>query len=34
MSDLHRNNAAEWVMYAALLPLTLLVRLVARVRGK
>jgi hypothetical protein len=36
-SNLHRNNAAEWVMYIGLLPIIIVLRLVtfisSRLRG-
>jgi hypothetical protein len=32
--NLHRNNLAEWVMYAALLPLMTVARLIDRLRRR
>ena len=32
--NLHRNNAAEWVMWAALLPLVPVAWLIERVRAR
>jgi hypothetical protein len=32
--NLHRNNAAEWVMWAALLPLLPLARVIERMRAR
>ena len=33
MSNLHRNNAAEWVMYAVLVPIVLTTWIVQRLRS-
>jgi hypothetical protein len=34
MSNLHRNNAAEWVMWAALLPLVPIAWAIERLRRR